>query len=229
MPDHHTLTCMTWELPLVTSHESITCNGTLYCNSSDGKDEDVVPLKPNVGFCYDTWTTRCMDDVSGRSRWLATEPTFSNTLYGPMYFKLSLWLDIGNTNYWTYNYNLRYTREPTVNSLSEWRLSAWRFIWTTAMFRCSLIKWVILLLSVNHVDRLPVAATNGSIPSTLGYLPYKASKGDLPSVECNDILYQNSAKVSQSFHFLGHAWTKHLRNVSTHWLTLSDCPSVWRW
>jgi hypothetical protein len=63
----------------------------------------------------------------------------------------------------------------------------------------------MLLLSISHVDKLSVAATGGSMPSILGCLPYKASNGDLPSAEGRDALYQNSADVNQSFHFLGQA------------------------
>jgi hypothetical protein len=63
------------------------------------------------------------------------------------------------------------------------------------------------------------------MPRYLGECLYGASNGDLPIAEWKLVLYQNSTNESYFIHFLWHAFTKHLKYVFMHRLTLSVCPS----
>jgi hypothetical protein len=62
-----------------------------------------------------------------------------------------------------------------------------------------------------------------------GSYPYRALKGVQPKEVWKEVLYQNSARGNQDFHFFWVLCTLHLRNISRHWFTLLDYPPVCGW
>src|ERR1700681_1277458 len=98
---------------------------------------------------------------------------------------------------------------------------------------CALIisSWARRLALLNSSSRL-VTCGNGeglSVQSVRGWYPISSLNGDSPVVSDVQLLCANSAIGRYSAQLSCRSLTQNRRYCSTHWLDLSDCPSVLGW